>query len=224
MKKSLLVFLLISSSLACGQVSYSELKTRAALKRDDFRREYVKHKDIGDTIAQNQVIKEAREFLLKETGVFFKAWYGTQWSFHGHTQTPKKGKIACGYFVTTVLKDMGFNIPRIRWAQLASEEMIGKMTSKLYRFRNKPVSDIEKHIRAEGEGLFVVGLDRHVGFIYYREGKISFVHSNYYQPAKGVMSESLSGKNPLNDSHYRVVGKLFDKEMIENWIFDYAYQ
>ena len=37
-------------------------------------------------------------------------WYGTPWSFEGHTNQPHQGEIACGYFVSTTLKHMGLNI------------------------------------------------------------------------------------------------------------------
>ena len=30
-------------------------------------------------------------------------WYGTVWSFDGHTSTPGTGEIACGYLVSTTL-------------------------------------------------------------------------------------------------------------------------
>ena len=37
-------------------------------------------------------------------------WIGTVWDFNGVTRTPKQGAIACGYFVTNVLTDLGFKI------------------------------------------------------------------------------------------------------------------
>lgn len=37
-------------------------------------------------------------------------WQGTPWTFNGTTNTPQKGSIACGYFVTNVLMNYGFKI------------------------------------------------------------------------------------------------------------------
>jgi hypothetical protein len=85
------------------------------------------------------------------------------------------------------------------------------------------MADVVSYIRTKGEGLYIVGLDCHVGYIYYRNGKMSFVHANYYRPKIGVMSELLIGYNPLNDSKYRVIGKIFDKEMVRNWILNTPY-
>ena len=85
------------------------------------------------------------------------------------------------------------------------------------------MADVIKSIKERGEGLYLVGLDCHVGYIYYLNGKMSFVHASYYHPETGVMSEEPIGRNPLNDSAYRVIGKLFNKEMVLNWILETAY-
>ncbi len=53
--------------------------------------------------------------------------------------------------------------------------------------------------------------------------EIKFVHSNYYQRDIGVMSEELDSDNPLKDSNYRVIGKIIDDAMIENWILNLKY-
>ena len=47
-------------------------------------------------------------------------------------------------------------------------------------------------IKTRGEGLFVVGLDIHVGYILYYQNSIMFIHSNYYQNgAGGIPSPTL---------------------------------
>ena len=50
-----------------------------------------------------------KQSLLNRISPF---WQGTEWSFEGHTAMPKKGEIACGYFVSTTLRDVGLNINR----------------------------------------------------------------------------------------------------------------
>lgn len=74
-----------------------------------------------------------------------------------------------------------------------------------------------------GDGLYLVGLDCHVGFIIVKDETIKFVHSNYYQPEIGVMSEGIISENPLNDSRYRVIGKLLSDKMMIKWINETAY-
>lgn len=198
---------------------YSELKQETIDKRLEFRMAYKQAKETE----RDSILNDAQNYLQIQINEYFKAWYNTPWTFHGHTQTPGKGSIACGYFVTTTLQDMGFNIPRIKWAQLASSEMIKKMTSDIKVFSKKPMTDVVNYIQSKGEGLYIVGLDMHVGYIYYNKGKMWFVHSNYYRRDIGVMSEPLIGRNPLNDSKYRMIGKIFDKEMTYNWITNTSY-
>lgn len=199
--------------------SYAELKKEALEKRDSFRAVYNK----SNKPEQDSIISEAQKYLLTISQDFFKAWYNTPWTFHGHSQTPKEGSIACGYFVTTTLRDMGFNIPRIKWAQQTSEYLVKKVSTDIKRFYKRPMSEIVDDINARGEGLYIVGLDSHVGYIYYCDGNMAFVHANYYRPKIGVMSEPLIGRNPLNDSKYKIIGKIFNREMIRNWILTTPY-
>ncbi|RYD70663.1 MAG: hypothetical protein EOP53_25020, partial [Sphingobacteriales bacterium] len=44
-------------------------------------------------------------------------WDGTVWDFNGTTRKPGEGSIACGYFITTILEDIGLKISRIKMAQ-----------------------------------------------------------------------------------------------------------
>lgn len=200
---------------------YDTLKAEVVEKRAEYKKIY--HQYNKNRVKQDSILSDAQNYLLNIAGDFFQAWYGTPWTFEGHTQTPKEGTIACGYFVTTTLQDMGFNSPRIKWAQQASAYMINKLTSDIKRFHNVPIKDVEDYIRQKGEGLYIVGLDNHVGYIYYHRGAMNFVHSNYYYPNVGVMSEPLAGRNPLNASKGKMIGKIFDKEMVKNWILNTPY-
>ena len=74
-----------------------------------------------------------------------------------------------------------------------------------------------------GDGLYVVGLAIHVGFIIVKNKSIKFVHSNYYKPEIGVMKEDINSKNPFKDSNYRIIGKLMSDEMVIRWINNTAY-
>jgi hypothetical protein len=163
--------------------------------------------DSARTIVQHEII-----------GRFLPAWYGTPWDFNGTTRTPGQGTIACGYFVTTLLRDAGFLIPRVKWAQLAAEPMILKIAPQAKRFSNMEVAMIEEWLLSQGDGLYAVGLDCHVGFITVQGGIARFVHSNYYQREIGVMAEPLNGNNPFAHSRYRVIGKLLNDAMMIKWL------
>lgn len=176
-------------------------------------------------VDKDSVISLAQKFLFKKiVNDIFPAWYNTEWSFNGMTRLPGTGSIVCGYFVTTVLVDAGFLVPRVKWAQLPSEKMILKLNSEVKRFRGSTVEKIIEYIRTAGEGLYIVGLDIHVGFIVNDGSEISFVHSNYYRPEIGVMREKLTGKNPLADSKYRVIGRILHKDMVVKWLQGKAWE
>jgi hypothetical protein len=100
-----------------------------------------------------------------------------------------------------------------------------KLTSNnLKRFADRPLSEVKKYLFTSGNGLYLVGLDNHVGFVLVDGKSISFIHSNYYYPEVGVMKEDISTKNPLKDSHYRIFGKLLTDEMVVNWLENKGYE
>ncbi len=148
------------------------------------------------------------------------AWYGTPWAFHGTTRTPGEGKIACGYFVSTLLLDAGLQVERVRLAQQASEHIILSLTGGTHvrRFSNAPLDRFVDAVEAMGAGLFVVGLDNHVGFLVARPGGTRFLHASY-APGQGVVSEDARRSPILGASRYRVVGHLSaDPTLTERWL------
>ena len=195
---------------------YLKLIEEIKMKQEGFTTNY----NAADSIQKKAIITKARNYLQKIiTSKVFPFWYDTPWDFNGTTRIPKEGKIACGYFVTNILTDVGFDIPRVKWAQSASEVFIKKLApNHLKRFTNKPISKVEDYLLASGEGVYLVGLDNHTGFITVINKKVRFVHADYYEPEKGVVSEELDSHSPINHSKYRVVGKLFSDEMIRSWI------
>jgi hypothetical protein len=195
--------------------AYAALKGSIEVRRLAFHRSY----QLGDSIGKAAVIDSARTYLFDRIALdIMPCWYGTPWDFNGITRMPGQGKIACGYFVNTVLQDAGFRLPRIKWSQMAAEPITVKVSHRIKRFRDRPVSEVEAYIHAQGDGLYKVGLDSHVGFIVKRGDQVRFVHSSYYQREVGVLSEPLEGYNPLAHSRYRIVGSLLGDAMMRAWI------
>lgn len=197
---------------------YTQLKRVIEDKRKVFQERY---KNETKEILTSSV----NIFLFSSFDEFLSFWYGTPWDFNGTTQIPQQGTIACGYFVNTILRDLGFKIPRVYWSQQASEYFIKKLCLEkdIKRFNKAPLDDIINYLKQEGEGLYLVGLDCHVGFILYKNSTIKFIHSSYYKPEIGVISEPLKGYNPFYHSNYKVIGKLFGQQMLENWILGVQY-
>jgi hypothetical protein len=147
-------------------------------------------------------------------------WQGTPWEFNGTTQIPGTGAIACGYFVTTVLRDLGVSLDRVRLAQQPSEAIIKSLVGPdaVRRFSDVPLTTFLDDIRAWGHGLYIVGLDIHVGFIVHDDAGTRFIHSSYLEPAC-VVDEPAADSVILADSRYRVLGKLTaDRDFLLSWL------
>ncbi|AEA43659.1 hypothetical protein Fluta_1667 [Fluviicola taffensis DSM 16823] len=196
-------------------LAYEDLKVSVENQRLIFQKEYSE----ADEVDRNSIEEKAASYLLEKiTTDFFNQWEGTEWDFNGTTRTPRKGKIACGYFITTLLSDVGFKIPRTKWAQQASEYYITRMTADVKRFSNQTPEYMKDYFLKQPDGLYIAGLDSHVGFVYKSGNEVTFTHASYYDPKIGVQTEELIGDNPFAKSAYRVVGRILDKEMVRKWI------
>ena len=164
--------------------------------------------------------------MLNETGQLLHAqvvnglapfWYGTPWDFNGTTEVPRQGSIACGYFVTTVLRDAGVHLDRVKLAQAASESMIKSLVSEasIRRWRRTPVRRVEAEVRSWGPGLYIAGLDRHTGFVHCDATGVWFIHAG----TGGVVREQFSQSDSMASSRYRVLGKLTsDSGFLRRWL------
>jgi len=218
-----LSLVVVLSQTGCSQtkLDYDAVKAEISSKKAELSRAYRDPKCDKDS-----VVHCAQQFLFTTmTAKVFPCWYGTKWDYNGTTEKPRTGHIACGYFVTTTMRDLGFRIPRVRWAQLPSESMIKEMTSatNIKRYRFADINHIESEICAWGDGLYVVGMDNHTGFIMNHGGKCQFVHSDYFNWSRGVVSENLSSDHPLRTSKYRVIGKVLTDDMVVKWLTDSSF-
>jgi hypothetical protein len=166
-------------------------------------------------------LDQARGALLDSTYAgLFENWYGTPWDFNGTTETPAAGKIACGYFVSTVLRDLGLKVERARLAQQASENIILSLTTNAHikRYRRTTINDFVGEVRTWGPGLYIVGLDVHVGFIVNVNEEVYFIHSSYVDPFCVVKERAVESKI-LAFSNYRVLGKISeDNHFLLKWL------
>jgi len=159
-------------------------------------------------------------FISAVTETIIPGWIGTPWTFNGTSEIPQKGSIACGYFVTTVLRDAGLGLARIRLAQCASEQMIVSLIQSKYiqRFRNAGMGVFMRSLEQQGYGLYIVGLDNHTGFIYNDGEEIYFIHSTFVGTGN-VQKEKAFSSVVLRQSKYKVLGKLSaDEKLLNRWI------
>ncbi len=110
------------------------------------------------------------------------AWMGTPWDFNGTAAKPGNGPVACGYFVSAALSNAGLNLSRVRFGQAAAldiQRALEPRSSQLHRFFSIAPARLERKLRRLGDGLYIVGLDIHVGFVTVRHGEVRLVHSSY---------------------------------------------
>lgn len=176
----------------------------------------------ADASQKTKILAESRQYLhnalINEVA---PAWFGTPWAFSGTSTTPGEGKIACGYFVSTCIVHLGFKVDRIKLAQQPSQRIIETFMSRAERdilAGGRPMGEIRDYLRKGGDGVYIVGLDTHVGFVSVFGDDMAFIHSSYYPPNRVVMSESIDSRNPLRDSQYRVFGKLLSDDMMVRWL------
>ncbi len=166
------------------------------------------------------IVASARRALAHAVRTIIPFWYGTKWDFNGTSQTPGEGAIACGYFVSTVLRDAGLKVERVSLARQASEKIIKTLVGEAYirRFSNTSVRRFVESIRKDGDGIYVVGLDYHVGLAVCDGGQVSFVHATRLGPGR-VISEPASDSRAIADSRYRVYGHITaDDGLVRKWL------
>ena len=198
-------------------LSYSRLRGRISNMRSRLAERYQR----ATPNERRRVLAAAGDSLLDAiNGWICPYWYGTDWDFNGTTETPQQGKIACGYFVTTVLRDAGLRLEREWLAQQASETMIKSLVGGEYirRFSKATLPDFVAAVKQWGKGVYIVGLDKHTGLLIHTGDDLYFVHSTYISPGTVVKERAIESL-ALGVSRYRVVGKISaDKGALLRWI------
>jgi len=163
---------------------------------------------------------EARADLEKTLPAMMKCWLGTPWDFNGTAAGPGQGKIACGYFVATVLRDAGFRVDRYKLAQQASEHILQTFIDRksFHLSAGQPYEAFVSSVRSVEPGICLVGLDTHVGFLVNAPESFHMIHSSGSQPWC-VVDEGPDDAGVLKRSSYRLVGNLTaDKALIRKWL------
>ncbi|MBI5543148.1 MAG: hypothetical protein HY901_04625 [Deltaproteobacteria bacterium] len=202
-----------------GQLSpptYDETIARLAAERSRLAARYSKAERRGE---RRRILSQARELLLEAIDrELIPAWYGTPWEFYGASERPGEGTIACGYFVTTVLRDAGLRIERVRLAQQASEHIVRTLTpaERVLRLKHQSNEQVVHRTRLLGDGLYVVGLDWHVGFLRIDGESARFCHSSYLG-TKVVACEDARSSGGM-ESGLHVVGDALSEVRIVDWL------
>lgn len=207
-----------SPSSADSEPSKSAVVKSYAAIRDTLevqRRSLAKTLD-GD---RKRTLARARELIVTTLrDDLLPAWNGTPWAMNGTTQVPHEGEIACGYFVSTTLLHAGFKVERSKLGQQASELITRSLvtTEPIWVRSDQPIDAFVDKLRRGGDGIYLVGLDNHVGFVIVDGSETWFHHAGPGEA--GVRREPARTASFLSTSRYREVAKLFDDALLEKWL------
>lgn len=208
---------LILLVLATAPVDYEAVKADLDSLRARTQAQYAK---ASTASKKSAVLAAARTELITAFDTqLFPAWAGTPWDFYGTSEVPREGKIACGYYVSTLLRDAGFKIERVKLAQQASEWIVRTLAEddETLRFRNADLKTLLQQVRTKlGEGLFVVGMDFHVAYLRIDSKGEQLCHSAVLEPVAAVCEDAATSAGFV--SGYHVIGKLFAEPQLKGWL------
>ncbi len=202
--------------LARRSEAYPSVLAAAEHQRADLAAQW---RAARDPVEQNRVLDRARVALGRIVAdSILPAWNGTPWSLGGTAVGPGEKPIACGYFVSTALEHAGLRVERRRLGQQAAENIVQSLVpaDRVARFRRAPLDLFLDTVASGGDGVYVVGLDYHVGFLVVEGGSSFFHHAS--RQAGQVVREPAVLSRALATSSYRVVGKLFDRGLARTWL------
>ncbi len=216
-QRSVALLLIALLTSATPVESYADHVRWVASRREALSSQLTHARGRAERVA---VIEAARREVLEAFDRrLFPAWLGTQWAFHGTSETPGSGTIACGYFVSTLLRDAGFRVQRVRMAQQASEQIVTSLApeAEVVRFRYLTPPQVVARVRERfGDGLFVVGLDYHVAFLRLDGAEARLCHSAVLAPGSVVCEPAATAEGLV--SGYHVVGRLLSEPLMLDWL------
>jgi hypothetical protein len=179
-----------------------------------------RHRKARTEAERGAVEHDARVILETTLPSMMRCWLGTPWDFNGTAAKPGGGRIACGYFVATVLKDAGFKVDRYQLAQQPSENILRSFLKKdgCSLTVGKPYDAFVADLKASTPGIYLLGLDTHVAFLVMGPDGFRFIHSSGSRPWC-VVDEGPAEAGVLQRSNWRLLGNLTaEPEVIRTWL------
>ena len=196
-------------------ISYNAIKTNVNTSRKQLAQSYKISENKKETL--DQIRTKFTKHLVSD---IIPQWFGTKWSFDGYSEIPKSGSIACGYFVSTTLRDVGLNINRYKLAQKApyKEAEVLACGSPIETLQNKTKEELKAYfLTNKKDGLYFLGLENHVGFILKEDKNVYFIHSNYLNNT-GPVKEKIEDSKVMNSSVYHFCKITHNDILLKKWV------
>ncbi len=166
------------------------------------------------------VLQDTRVILEMVLPEMMRCWLGTPWDYNGTAAKPGAGRVACGYFVSTVLKDAGFQIDRYRIAQQPSENILRSFLPKKSCILTvgQKYENFAANLEKSTPGIYLIGLDTHVAFLVVEKGSFRMIHSSGSRPWC-VVDEGKGEAHVLEKSNWRMIGNFTDDaRLLSRWL------
>ena len=212
----------VESAFETDTVNWQGFGIQLTPKRSDYSLSCQLAKANRKTPASMEVSEIGKRFEVSLMDEIIPHWYGTAWSFDGHTDVPKQGEIACGYFVSTTLQHVGVNVNRYQLAQQWPENEAKSLAlggEVIEVTGNNSTENIAQMKSKIGEGICFVGLGRsHVGYLLKRKNELFFLHSSYFTP--GTVIIELASKSPVFCAYdeYFIVELSNNEAFLKRWL------
>lgn len=196
---------------------YAVLVSELTRWRNELASRYRKSQSSAERSA---VEHDARVILEHTLPAMMRCWLGTPWDFNGTAPKPGGGRIACGYFVATVLQDAGFQVNRYQLAQQPSGNILRSFLEKndCVLSVGQPYEPFADSLQSARPGIYLVGLDTHVAFLVVNSEGFRFIHSSGSQPWC-VVDEGREQAGVLQRSNWRMLGNLTaDSKVMQTWL------
>lgn len=196
---------------------YATLKKEVERWRKDLA---ARHSKARTAAEKDRVLVESGRFLETVLPEMMRCWLGTPWDFNGTSEVPGEGNVACGYFVSTILRDAGFRVDRYKLARQPSQNILRSFLPResLTLRVGIPYEQYAGELEKAAPGIRIIGLDSHVAFLVTRPDGFRFIHSSGSKPWC-VVDEGKDEADVLRRSNYRVEGLLTDdKPLLRRWL------
>ena len=105
-------------------------------------------------------------------------------------------------------------------AQQAASVLIKRLCDRksIKTIGNNDTERLIAYLRKQPDGVFILGLDTHVGFIEKRDGQLDFIHSSF-STRRRVVRERVINSTVISSSSIYMVGNLLaNKKLIRRWL------
>lgn len=193
-------------------ITYLQKRTELADQKSSLQKRYN-----AGSVTLDSVGKYYEQMLVSE---LIPYWYGVEWTFEGHTDHPDSSSVACGYFVSTTMKHLGFKLNRYRMAQQSALNELRSIVSDRKEILSFVRGDsLIVNIKSKLEdGVYLLGLDCHVGYLLKRDELLYFIHSNYLFPMMVVFEEAQLSEAFLNSNRYYIAPISNNNWLMKQWI------